>query len=156
VRIFQGESRLVKENIELGLINIRVPPRKAGEIAIRVRFTYDVSGLLEVEALIPQTGERHSLVIEENPGVLNPDEVRQRLQSLAELKIHPREQMANTALMARAARIFEESLGDLRQQIGEAMMRFERVLEAQDLKQIAEFSAQLSRWLDEVEGTSCL
>jgi molecular chaperone HscC len=156
LRIFQGESRVVKDNIELGQINVRVPPRRAGEIAIRVRFTYDISGLLEVEALIPETGERHSLVIEESPGVLGPEEAKQRLQSLAELKIHPREQLANTALMARAARIFEESLGELRHQVGEAMMRFESVLETQDLKQVAEFSSQLSRWLDEVEGSSCL
>lgn len=154
--IFQGESRFVKDNIRLGEIKVQVPPRRAGEIGIDVRFTYDISGLLEVQAHIPATGATHSLVIEENPGVLSPTEIQQRLASLAELKIHPREQLANTALLARAARVYEESLGDMRLQVAGILSRFETLLDGQDVDAIAEFSRELERWLDEVEGSSRL
>ncbi len=37
--IFQGESRLVKYNIYLGELEVPVPPRRAGEVRIEVRFT---------------------------------------------------------------------------------------------------------------------
>lgn len=154
LRIYQGESRHVKDNIALGEIRVRVPPRRAGEITLRVRFTYDVSGLLEVEAFIPATGERHALVIEGNPGVLGPEQIQERLAALSALKVHPREQMANTTLMARAARLYEESLGDLREQLGQVILRFETVLERQDPEAIADFARQLSSWLDELEGAT--
>ncbi|CUS15102.1 unnamed protein product, partial [Tuber aestivum] len=79
LKIYQGESRLVKDNIELGQLDIPVPKRKAGEVSLDVRFTYDNNGLLEAQVSIPLTGEQHSLVIENNPGVLSPEEIQQRL-----------------------------------------------------------------------------
>ena len=47
LNIYQGESRLVKDNIELGQLEIPVPKRKAGEVSLDVRFTYDNNGLLK-------------------------------------------------------------------------------------------------------------
>jgi molecular chaperone HscC len=91
VRIFQGESRLVKDNIALGELDIAVPAHKAGEVELDVRFTYDSNGILEADVRIPKTGEAHTLVIENNPGVLTPAEIQERLKALEALKIHPRE-----------------------------------------------------------------
>lgn len=86
----------MKDNIFLGELAIAVPPRKAEEVELRVRFTYDINGLLEADVHIPLTGEHHRLVIEHNPGVLAPDEIAARLLALAALKVHPREQQVNT------------------------------------------------------------
>ncbi|HUH83593.1 MAG TPA: Hsp70 family protein [Stellaceae bacterium] len=55
IEIHQGESRLVKDNIEQGSLLVRVPPGKAGEQAVDVRSTYDTSGLLEVDATVRST-----------------------------------------------------------------------------------------------------
>jgi molecular chaperone HscC len=156
VRIFQGESRLVKDNVFLGKLEIPVPPAKAGEVTLAVRFTYDINGLLEAEMTVGQTGEKHRLVVEENPGVLTPEEIEQRLLALSALKVHPRDDMVNTALLARAERLYEENLGERRAFVGQLIGQFEQVLAGQDLKEIAAARAQVEARLNELEGLPCL
>ncbi|WP_248741734.1 MULTISPECIES: molecular chaperone HscC [unclassified Pseudomonas] len=151
LNIFQGESRWVKDNILLGELVVEVPSAQAGEIAIDVRFTYDNNGLLETEALIQRTGERRVLVIENNPGVLDPKEIQKRLAELANLKVHPRDQQVNSLLNARLERLYQESLGDLRQTIDQMAHRFQQVLDTQDERLIREMRLQLTQQLDELE-----
>ena len=45
---------------------------------------------------------------------MQPGEIAKRLAALAKLKIHPRDDMKTRALVARAARLYEERLGDTR------------------------------------------
>ena len=150
--VYQGESRLVKDNVYLGHLEVPVPPSKAGEIQIAVRFTYDVDGLLEVEATVDQTGEQRRVVIEGNPGVLSKEEVQDRLQKLGELKIHPRDHDVNRALMARGERLYQESRGDLRNAISERLAWFQYVLGQQNPTEITEARVLLGRFFDEIEG----
>ena len=152
VRIFQGENRLVKDNIFLGELAIAVPPRKAEEVELRVRFTYDINGLLEADVHIPLTGEHHRLVIEHNPGVLAPDEIAARLLALAALKVHPREQQVNTRVLARVDRLYEESLGEARAHVAELGRAFQQALESQDTARIDTLRAEIERQLDAFEG----
>ncbi|MBF0676317.1 molecular chaperone HscC [Pseudomonas sp.] len=152
IRIFQGESRLVKDNIYLGELTIQVPPRKAEEVELEVRFTYDIDGLLEAEVNIPLTDETHRLVIENNPGVLSNEEIQQRLHALQALKIHPRQQQANSLLLARLDRVYQECLGEMREYVGELARHFHHVLESQDELRIGEMRADLTRRLDQLEN----
>ena len=99
---------------------------------------------------IPLTGEQHSLVIENNPGVLSPEEVRERLAALAELKTHPRDQQPNTLLLARLERLYQESLGEVRELIGAWAAQFQRVLETQDERQIREVRHELEQRVNEL------
>lgn len=151
LKIFQGESRLVKDNIALGELNIPVPKAKAGEVELDVRFTYDNNGLLEADVLIQMTGEKHKLVIENNPGVMTPTEIRERLKVLEALKVHPREQQVNTHLTARLERLYQEYLGEARETIGIWAAQFQRVLETQDDRQINELRKQLEQEADRFE-----
>ncbi|GAB0063873.1 molecular chaperone HscC [Pseudomonas syringae] len=151
VRIFQGESRMVKDNIALGELIIPIPKAKAGEVALDVRFTYDNNGLLEADVMTQLTGERHKLVIENNPGVMTPDEIQERLQVLEALKVHPREQQANTHLIARLERLYQECLGSDRELIGHWTSQFQHVLETQDERQISEIRRQLKQEVDTFE-----
>ncbi|PWY37441.1 molecular chaperone HscC [Pseudomonas sp. RW409] len=151
VKIYQGESRWVKDNVFLGEMDIAVPPAPAGEVSLQVRFTYDNNGLLEAEVHIPLTGETRSLVIENNPGVLDPKQIKARLAELADLKIHPREQQVNSLLIARLERLYQESLGDLRQQLDQMASHFQHILESQDERLIRENRLQMTRHLDELE-----
>ncbi|GAB3268565.1 Hsp70 family protein [Chitinimonas naiadis] len=156
VSIFQGESRLVKDNIFLGDITIGVPPRPAGQISVAVRFTYDVNGLLEAEMTVAETGEKHRLVIEDNPGVLTPAQIEERLAALAKLKIHPRELLPNAQLLARADRLFQQSLGEQRQWVSQASAHFLALLEQQDEEAINTGRKELKQMLDELEGEGWL
>lgn len=156
VAVFQGESRLVKDNIFLGEITIAVPPKPAGEVSVAIRFTYDVNGILEAEMTVAETGEKHRLVIEENPGVLTPDEIEARLKELARIKIHPREQLPNATLMARADRLFQQTLGEQRQWVAQETARFQAALETQNDSLIEAARLSLKQALDELDGETWL
>src|SRR5579859_456844 len=136
VKVFQGEARLVKDNVLLGDLKLTLPPGPAGREEVDVRFTYDSSGLLEVRATTLSTGRAETLVIEGNPGLMQPDEIARRLAALAKLKIHPRDDVQNRALIARAERLFEERLGDDRAAIGDALARFVAALDRQKPEEI--------------------
>jgi molecular chaperone HscC len=151
LRVFQGEAPLVKDNVLLGELTIKLPPGPATKQNIDVRFTYDTSGLLEVQATIQSSGRIEKLVIEGNPGMMQPDEIAKRLTALAKLKIHPRDDMKMRALMARAARLYEERLGDTRAVIGRALGQLTAALDRQEPEEIEAASALLSALLEQFD-----
>jgi molecular chaperone HscC len=138
----------------LGQLDIPLPRRTAAENPVDVRFTYDVNGLLDVEAHVLAADEKHQLVIEQNPGLLSPEEIRQRLAALAQLKVHPREHQANIAVLARAERLYEEHTGDARRAIGEHLHAFNAQLAQQDPANIERARRRLSEFLDHLESQS--
>lgn len=148
--IYQGESPMVSGNVRLGSVSVPVPPRRREENPIDVRFTYDVNGLLQVEATVASTGLTREVVLERNPGVLEPDEIRARLAALAALKIHPRDQQENITVVARAERLYEELLW-ARPSLQDALVGFRQAMDSQDLRLIAEHREQFARFLDDVE-----
>ena len=150
--IFQGESRQVSANIHLGSVSLPVPPRPAGEVIIDCRFTYDVSGLLEVDVIVPETGVREQLVIRDEQDPITEEELAARRTMLAELKVHPREQQVNQALLSRAERCYESFLGPKRDLIGQLIGHFEGALSSQDPRLIADAVKVVSDQLDELEG----
>lgn len=151
LKIYQGESRYIKENIFLGKIEVHVPSARRGEQQVEVRFTYDPSGLLEVEATTLSTGQRKTLVIQESPGALDQSQIAAILKELARLKIHPRDDMENVTILARARRLFEETLGQRRQYVGELINAFHQALESQDLEAIEQWRGRLKTELDALE-----
>jgi molecular chaperone HscC len=151
LRVFQGEAPRVKDNVSLGELTIKLPPGPATKQNIDVRFTYDTSGLLEVQATILNTGRIDKLVIEGNPGVMQPDEIARRLAALAKLKIHPRDDMKTRALIARAALLFEERLGDTRAMIGRALSQLTAALERQEPDEIEAARDALTSLLDQFD-----
>ena len=151
VRVYQGESRRARDNILLGEFAVRVPSAPAGRQSAEIRFTYDVNGLLEVEATVLSTGAHHRVVIEGNPGLLTPAEIEQKLAALAHLKVSPRDQAENVAALARAERLFEELLGERREAVGEWIARFLGALESDDPKTVGHARALLLQRIDQLE-----
>ncbi|OPX43362.1 chaperone protein HscC [Ruminiclostridium hungatei] len=151
VEVYQGESRKVSENIRLGELLVKVPP-VVGEQSVDVRFTYDINGILEVEVTTVKTGEKRSMIIEKNPGELSKGEISERLKLLSELKIHPREKEENRLLLARGERIYEESVGEMRDVISQHLDIFERELASQEDKRIKIAAKKLKQFLDELES----
>jgi molecular chaperone HscC len=154
--IYQGESRNVIDNIALGSMSIPVPPGRASETLVNVRFTYDINGLLEVEAHIPQTGERRELLIMDDETRISAEEVQRRRESLAKLKVHPRDDDTNRALIARGERCYEQALGERREFISQCLSQFSEVLETQDPRAIEHARTQFTKALDTLEGETFL
>lgn len=151
VNIFQGESRHVENNIKLGNLEIAVPKGPAGSQTVDIRYTYDINGLLEVEVTINSTGEKKSLIIENSPGSMTDEQIKERLKALASIKIHPRDKSENRLILAKGERLYEESLGEKREYISMLLNKFEAVLDTQDEKQIKSAREQILQIFEGLE-----
>ena len=148
VPILQGESRLAKENLLLGSLEVAVPPRPAGEESITVRFTYNINSILEVIVKVDSTGAEKKIIIQGDDSIYSAEEAAEIMAKLDYLKVHPRDSEENKLLILRAERMYQEALGDLRPLINAALMEFESVLDKQNPDDIhaarEEFRANLS------------
>lgn len=151
LNIFQGEARMVRDNIHLGQLRVELPGLAPEESGVDVRFTYDVNGLLQVETTVQKTQQKSSVLIEGNPGLLSESEIAERLKALDELKIHPRDTLENRTLLARAERLYQQLRGDVRQWLGAQIREFERVLATQDKRVIAPAQRHFEEQLNHVE-----
>lgn len=151
LHIYQGEARLVAENILLGSLRVYLPNLPRIECGVDVRFTYDVNGLLQVEATIQKTQETESLIIEGNPGLLTEAEIADRLATLSKLKIHPRDQMENRTLMARAERLYQQLRGNEREWFGAQIRSFEASLASQDSRRVEVDRQKFGELVEHVE-----
>jgi len=151
VEVLQGESRRASDNVYLGEVNVTVPPNRAGEEAVDVRYTYDINGILEVEITVISTGLTKTLVLEKNPGVMTEAEVAEKLAALQKLKMHPRDKDENRFLLAIAERLYEENVGDVRRLLFQEIEKFEFLLNKQDEREIRDFAEKFSELLKEIE-----
>jgi len=154
--IFQGESRLVAENVRLGAVKVPVPAKRAGSVAVDIRFSYDASGLLEVDVTVPETGETRQIVIADEEDAQDAAALEKRRAELARLKFHPREEDGNRAVLERAKRCYEGHLGEMRSYLSGLISRFENALDSQDPRVAATAREELAKALDEVEGERIL
>ena len=151
IRIFQGESPRVEDNVPLGEINIKVPKVKDKTQDFQVRFTYDVSGVLEVLVTVTATGETKQLILEGNPGSLSQVEIQKRLKELEKLKIHPRDVAENAVVINRLKAAYENHLGDIRRAIENHLAQFEHTLSKQNDTDIKLNRKNVTEFLDDLD-----
>lgn len=152
LEVFQGEHRFVKDNVKLGELSVPIPKKPAGHVPIVVRFTYDASGMLEVDVSVAEGESNVNLTLLGNAARLDDKDIQKRKAELAKLKFHPRDDLPNRALMERADRLYAELSGMNRDKIGEAMNDFAAVLESQDVDRINQERIHFETWLNDVES----
>jgi molecular chaperone HscC len=156
LNVYQGESRRVDENILLGTLHVPLPRGPREECGVDVRFTYDVSGVLQVEVMVPSSGQTMALIIENNPGVLSDEEIAASLASLAALKIHPRDNIAFRSAAARGDRLHQQLRGAARERLAAQMASFDVALASQDRRQCELARKALENLLDAIEQDDVL
>lgn len=148
LKVYQGENPYCEDNTLLGKLSVLVPAAPRGHQSVRVRFTYDINGLLEVEAA-NQNGQMSRLVIQNKE--MTQQEVERRLKELSALKLHPRDQEIPRALLARAERVFAMTVGDLRQRVAQILAWYQNELSSQEAIRVAKASRRMEQFLDGVE-----
>lgn len=154
LNIFQGEARMCQDNIHLGNLKITLPQLEREESGVDIRFTYDINGLLQVDATVVKTSAKHTIVIEGNPGLLSEAEIAARFIELSELKIHPRDRLEHRTLLARAERLYQQFKGPQREWLSVQILAFEQVLETQDKRRIEPVRKQFETVLNDAEHDS--
>ena len=147
LNVYQGEGRMVKDNLLLGELKVKGIPRGPAGQEIEVRFTYDSNGVLEVETTIAKTKKKKRLVITKHAGHLSKKELQSALTAMEKLKIHPREKNANRFMIKRAERLFQELPTMLRDQLDMYLDVFESALDSQDPNEIESVRSQLEMFL---------
>jgi molecular chaperone HscC len=139
IEVFQGDRRIAEENEFLGDFNIECPPPPGlppQNRQIDVRFTLDLSGLLEVEATVTKTGKRARVIIERGAGRMSEAERQSAIEALERLKVHPRDLLPNRHLLERANHLYATLPRVQKEIIDDLLLQFEQALKAQDNERI--------------------
>ena len=150
VDVYQGEHLRPESNVHLGSLDVTVPAKREGDESIEVRFTYDINGALEVEVTVLSTQTRLAKIFRNASG-LSEDELTARFQKLSGIKLSPREQMENRALLERAERLYSEQSLANREILRRAISSFERDIAEQARRDIDELRTAFAAFLDTLE-----
>ncbi|OLX62704.1 molecular chaperone HscC [Salmonella enterica] len=132
VRVYQGESHKVKNNILIDSFDVMLKPN--GHIqAIDIRFSYDINGLLEVDVLL-EDGKSESRIISHNATSLTTQQIDASRERLLALKIYPRDMLINRTFKAQLEEQWSRALGDEREMLGEIITDFDAALLSNDMQ----------------------
>lgn len=149
VKVYQGEQRYCDDNTYLGHLEVAVPPGPRGQQYVRVRFTYDINGLLEVD-VAGKDGQSARLVLQDSG--MTEAEVETRLKELESLKLHPREQEGPRTLIARGERLYAMTVGQMRDQVAAMLDWYQLQLSTQESIRVAKASRRASAFFDQAEA----
>jgi molecular chaperone HscC len=152
VKVYQGESRKTENNLLLGEFTVKGIPRGPKGQEVDVRLTYDLNGVLEVEATVVETRQKATHVITRYARGLSQGDIAKAIHEMAKLKTHPREETPNRFLIRRAERVYQELSLHAREELGELLDGFEGALELQDQEAIGRYREALETFLDRHEG----
>lgn len=149
VKVYQGEQRYCQDNTYLGHLEIAVPPAPRGQQYVRVRFTYDINGLLEVD-VAAKDGQSARLILQ--GAGMTEEEVEQRLKELEALKLNPREQEGPRTLIARGERLYAMTVGSIRDQVAGMLDWYQMQLSTQESIRVTKASRRAEAFFDQVEA----
>jgi len=137
LKVYQGESRRVKDNLLLGELRVDgIPPGPAGQEVV-VRFTYDVNGILEVEAFLPTGAKRFRTVLTQNAASLTAAEIDAAVQKMQGIKFYPRDDVENRRLVLFCERAVGEVSTFHREELEVALDNFQQAMASGDREYFA-------------------
>jgi molecular chaperone HscC len=118
---------------------------------VDVRFSYDMNGVLDVDATIVSTGKTATFTIESG-GRMSKKQLEEARARLARLKFHPRDALPNVTALARADALFVELVGQDRARLGAYIASFRGAMDRQDRAAIEAERESLRRITAELES----
>lgn len=116
-KIYQGEKYDPRENTKLGELNVTVPQNPAREESATVTFTYDLNGILLVEAVCDSTGEKFELMVSGRLKRIKNNELKSMGDALKSLEYISGEEQQRRTILAMGERLYEKATGELREYI---------------------------------------
>ena len=151
LRIYQGESIIPSNNIKLGELEFKCPPTKLNGFIVSMRLTYDINGILVVDAT-SNDKKTYSKVILSESNTMSEEELARRKEELNKLRLAPPDDEKYQLLIARAERIIEETLSFERRIVSDALMDFKACLANGNERDIRLLSKKFQHFLDQMEG----
>ena len=128
IGVYQGEEYYVDENVCLGelVIPIRPRPVEKGE-GVCVTFSYDINGVLQVEAENSMKEVVRKLIAND---ALSEKEIEESLRRFEQMKLPDAEEEEYQLLLAKLMWLFQQQIGDTRIQTGMVVERLTRARES--------------------------
>ena len=115
-----------------------------------MRFTYDINGILEVEATVVSTGLKKSKLIIN--GDLSEEEKNEKIKMLEEIKIQSENKNKDKLLLERANRIYAEIVNtEIRNHISDYLENYKMVVATGDRIRIQKAKESFSQFLDKID-----
>ena len=146
--IRQGESPFGSDNLLIGKLTVPLAKSQGEDREVMVRFSYDVSGLLEVDVLELATGKKLNHVFQLGSNQLSEQDVTVIRSRLSRMKRAPRQSEESAYLLAWGRRLYEDTLGPDRRLISEALLRLDQAVTQHDLRETAVAQQMLRRVLE--------
>ena len=143
IKVYQGEGRRVEDNLYLGELQVKGLPHAKRGLEVCLRFTYDLNGLLEVEAIVPSSKQKFTTVLQSKTKNLSKKEVAASLKRMQKLKFYPREDLENQRLLTFANAALKEIDRYRRGELEACIDQYERGLHMNDRDLFAEVRKQL-------------
>ncbi|HHT7188377.1 TPA: Hsp70 family protein [Bacillus cereus] len=152
IQVYQGENEKVFENTKLNKDDIildGIPKRLAGHEEIEIQFTYDINGILQIEATIVSTGKKITEVINSQVGVMDEREMTQAKVRLEKdwAKSEYFEDVKKT--LYRAEKLMQEVGEQEKQKLQEAVSNLKVALSRNDRISIQKYDEELTDLLIE-------
>ena len=151
VRVYQGEGRKTEDNLFLGEFEVSGIPRGPAGQDIDIRFTYDLNGVLEVEATVVATKKKVIHIITKNAKSLSTDALNRAMKEMAALKAHPRDEAVNRYLIRKAERLYQELPLTERRYLDSLLSGLEEALELRDPNAIESNREALESFLNQFD-----
>jgi molecular chaperone HscC len=128
VVVYQGEHRRVEQNLKIGQLKVTgIPAGPAGKKFL-VRFTYDLNGILEVEAYLPDSAQKFRTVLTQHASSLDRASLEEAVRKMQSLKYYPREDLVNQRLLRYCERLVGEVSPFQRDELETAIDNFEAAM----------------------------
>ena len=127
-----------------------VPPRNVGEEKIEVKFSYDINGMLNIEAAVISTGKKMNKVIQAQPGVMSAQEVAVAKEKMEQEwdKSELYDEVKN--VINRAEKVMEEVSDSERAKINDLLNKLKQSLSSNNTDQVRRYEDELTDLLIEL------
>ena len=151
IGIYQGEAYYCRENLELGAVEMDIDPVPRGETRLKVNFSYDINGILEVEVIDLVKNQVAKKVLTCNSMRMSDEELNSRLEELQAYKLMPSGGIRTKLVLARGERLFSQLLGARRMQAARALEQLQNAIAGQNDQQIANCLRVTEEFFDRLE-----
>lgn len=152
VRVFQGDAHLVKDNILLSedIVLDNIPRQSAGKEQIEVTFTYDINGMLQVEARVLSTGLVKKHAIRSQAGVLSDDQVAASAEKISQEWDQSELYQQVKNVIYRAEKMLEDADPTNKMKIEQLLSQLKIALSNNDTSSVKRYEEELTDLLIEL------
>ena len=148
VKVYQGEGRKVEQCTFLGEFTVKDLPQGDEGQEIDIRFSYDLNGVLEVEATVVATGKKTQFVITSKTRGLTQKEIDESIERLHQLRPSPFDLERWKALLKRAECEYEAAPLRIRVKLESLIDLYEDAMLDGDKEQVERIAKLLEFFLE--------